>query len=170
MVLLQLACGSYPESYPVPPQRARLEGPEAPAAGQFVRMDDSNADAYIVKDIGRTPEGTGWRWTFQRPELRFYLNSKENLKFVMDFHISPATFAQTGPVTLSVLIGGESLISKRCNQPGAYHLEAPVHGLNIKINEPVNVVAQLDKLFVSPADGARLGYILQNAGFVSQDP
>jgi hypothetical protein len=161
-----MACGGLPEVYPPPEQRKALEGSDYAYLGHFARMDDPEADAYIVKDVAGFVEGGSWRWTYRRPELRFFVRNPAGLKFSMDFVIADATFRQTGPVTLSILLNGQPLDKMRCPKPGERHFQTPVPAGLLQANVVNTVAIEPDKVWVSPQDGAVLGFILLRAGFV----
>ncbi len=166
-VLSLSACAPIPDGYPPPFQRKPATGPEPHPVGRFVNMSDPDADSYIVRDISPTVEGSGWRWTFVRPELRFWLDSKARQKFAIDLAIAGATFGETGPVTLSFFINGKLLAKQFYSKPGDYHFEKGVPPSWLRTDTFTLVAIEADKLWVSSSDGARLGFILTRAGFVS---
>ena len=101
---LLAGCANIPDSYAPPIQRKPLTGAEPSPIGTFVNLGEPSADAYIVRDITGYVESSGWRWTRKRPELRFFLDSIDHLKFKADFSIADATLKDTGPVTISIFI------------------------------------------------------------------
>lgn len=107
-------------------QRKPLTGPEPSPIAHFADMADANADAHIVRDISRATESKTWRWTGQKPELRFLLTTTENLKFSMDFAVPEITFAQRGPVSISIFVNDRLLDTVRCEKGGERHFEKPV--------------------------------------------
>ncbi len=159
-------CPSIPDSYAPPIQRKPVTGPERTAYGHFVNMGDSNAEAYLVRDINRDAEGSGYRWTQKRPELRFALARTHNVKFVMDFAIPDVTMAQTGPVTIAYYINERLLDTVRYDRPGTQHFEKLVPASWLRTDAPTIVAAEIDKLYVAPRDGAKLGFVISSAGFV----
>jgi hypothetical protein len=127
-------------------------------------MNDPLAGAYIVRDVSATTEGGSWRWTYRRPELRFFLPDTEHLKFVMDFAFPERLFRQTGPVTLTFRINGQTLDTVRYEQGGHQRFEKPVPPSMVRIGE--NFVAIVpDRVWVSETDGAELGFVLSQVGF-----
>ena len=164
-LLLAVGCVHAPDSYPPPVQDSHNLAPwelDPP----FAEMNACDAPEYIVKDISATPEGTGWRWTFQRPELRFILNCTGGQKFTADFGIVGATLAQTGPITISFRINNRLLGEMYCATPGDRHFEKLVPAFWLSTKEYTRVVIQADKLYVAERDGAKLGFTLYRAGFV----
>jgi hypothetical protein len=157
-------CTRLPESFPPPEQRAPLTVPRAGALGYFLSMADPNADAYLVKDVADQGPGT-WRWVYEHPVLRFLVPDVPRLKFAMDFAIPERTLRETGPVTLTFTVNGKLLDRLRCEKSGEQHYAHDVPpgmlragAINLVAIDPVPV-------WVSKADGGRLGFILSRAGF-----
>jgi hypothetical protein len=158
------ACNRLPESFPPPQQRAALFVPKAGALGPFLSMSDPNADAYLVKDVADRGPGT-WRWVYDHPVLRFAVPDVTRVNFAMDFAIPERTFRETGPVTMTIRINRELLDRFVCRQPGEQHYAHPVPRELVRTNA-INLVAiDPDPVWVSKADGGRLGFILSRAGF-----
>jgi len=166
-LMLLCSCGApAPESYAPPLQRRLPPGPEPRPVGAVVSMSDQDADAHILRDVSPAAEGSAWRWTFQRPELRFWLESKARQKLVVHFAIAADTFKVTGPVTVSFLVNGRLLGKQACPSPGDYHFEKATPAEWLRTDDFTVVAAEADKLWTSPVDGARLGFILSRMGFV----
>jgi hypothetical protein len=127
-------------------------------------MSDPNAEAYILKDVSENVEGGSWRWTYRRPELQFQLPAG-NLIFTMDLMLPLATFRETGPVTLSVLLNGKLLGRRRFDRHGEQKLELPVPPGLARPGAVNNVAIEPDKIWVSKQDGVALGFILRDIGF-----
>ena len=127
-------------------------------------MDDPQADLYLVQDFQDHGPGT-WRWAYAHPILRFLVPDVPRLKFTMDFAIPERTFRETGPVTLTFRLNGREFGRFRCEQAGELHASHPVPG-DLLRRGAVNLVAiDPDPVWVSKADGGRLGFILSRAGF-----
>lgn len=162
ITLAPAGCNRYPDSYPPPIQRA--SAPDRSFYKHFLAVNDPDASAFLIKDIGGLENGA-WRWTGQRPELRFVLERVNNLKFTMDFTIAGATFEKTGPITVSILINGHPLDSVKYATPGEKHFSKEVDPAWLKVNEDTVVAAEIQPPWISK-DGIRLGVILVQAGFV----
>jgi len=130
-------------------------------------MSDQDADAHILRDVSPAAEANAWRWTFQRPELQFWLESTAPQKLAVDFAIAAETFKVTGPVTVSFYVNGKLLGREHCPKPGEYHFEKAVPAGWLRTDDFTVVAAEADKLWVSPTDGARLGFILRRMGFAN---
>jgi hypothetical protein len=164
-VFLLAGCSNIPDSYAPPIQRKALTGADPSPIGTFVKLGDAAADAYIVHDVADSPEGSGWRWARKRPELRFFLDSTERLKFKADFAIVDATLKDTGPVTISIFVNGHLLDTVKCPDSGRRQFEKPVPPEFLHPHAVNFAALEVDKVWVSKTDGAVLGFILTSAGF-----
>ncbi len=164
--LVLIGCPSASDTFPPPLQRQLPAAPEKKPVGRFVNMGDPNAGDYIVREIQRNVEGSGWRWTHEFPELRFVLDRTHGLKFAMDFGFPEYNFKQTGPVTLSFFVNGK-LLDKVCYTTfGDRRYEKPVPAAWLKTGSFTEVRIVVDPPWVAPVDKARLGFVLHRAGFV----
>jgi hypothetical protein len=164
-MVLCAGCTRLPESFPPPEQRTRLTVPQASTLGYFVSMADPNADAYLVKDVAPKGGPEPWRWAYEHPVLRFIVPDVPHLRFALDFSLPERTMRETGPVTLTFTINGKLLDRLRCEKPGQQHYAHDVPPGMLRA-DAINLVA-IDPVpvWVSRADGGRLGFILSRAGF-----
>jgi hypothetical protein len=163
-IILCAGCTRLPESFAPPPQRAALTVPRSGALGYFFSMSDRNADEYLVKDVASEGPGT-WRWVYDHPELRFFVPDVPRHKFAMVFSIPERTLRDTGPVTLTFRVNGRVLDRLRCEKAGEQHYAHDVPAGMLRAGA-INLVAiDPDPVWVSKADGGRLGFILSRAGF-----
>jgi hypothetical protein len=151
----------------IPSQDVNPPGKDPEPPPSFLEMGDPRVTALIVRDISKSPEGAGWRWTFSKPAIKFPVAGIKDQRFAMDFSIVETVFRTTGPVTLSASINGHALGTFRCPHPGDFHFEAAVPDEWISGSDFALVEASLDKVWTSPSDGAKLGYILLRAGLRS---
>ncbi len=165
-----LGCAREPQRYAPPLQRTL--GGFAPAAplrmGSFVRFSDLNASAYVVDGIQPESQGGGWRWTNERPQLRFTLDRTDGWKFSAFFGFPEATMKQTGPVTVSVLINGRLLDRVRYAKPGDRLYEKPVPRAWLSTSNFNFVTLEIQPPFIAEADQAKLGCVLHRAGFLKR--
>ena len=127
-------------------------------------MDDAVADDYIVRDI--SSERGEFRWTFLHPELRFLIRDSQKLKFTAEIAIPQATFKDTGPVTINILIDGHALATLRCPRAEKYRIEKQVPPGWLEPNKVVHVTFETEPRWVSPLDGAQLSFLIYSAGFI----
>ena len=166
VLLLALAgCARIPDSYAPPIQR---QSPEDVANGlsYYIQMDMPEAPAHLVSDVLPALEGGHWRWAMQHPVLRFRIPRTNGLKLRVDWTESEDTFKGTGPVTVKFFVEDHLLGEQRADKPENYVFEKPVPEAWLTTDRPVLVRMELDKLWTSPADGAKRGFILSKLGFV----
>jgi hypothetical protein len=136
-----------------------------PSGKNFIAMRDPDVSDYIVRDVSDSLEGGGWRWTFDRPELRYRLTNTENLRLEVDFAIAGATLKDTGPVTVSFFVNGRPLGSMKCGKAADYKFTKAVPAQWLKPGDGTLVAAEARPLWNAP-DGKHLGFILTQEGFV----
>ena len=158
-------CANIPDSYAPPVQRQPLTGTEPGAISSFVNLGSPDAEEHIVRDVSDNAEGGGWRWTRKRPELRFFLETIENLSYKADFSIAESVFRETGPVTITIFINGHLLDTVKYSEAGEKHFEKPVPAKFLRAKAMNFAAMEIDKVWVSKTDGAVLGFILTRAGF-----
>ncbi|MBK5293518.1 MAG: hypothetical protein JJE04_17815 [Acidobacteriia bacterium] len=158
-------CVSIPDSYAPPMQRHGIAGPDNRGLKHFIAMNDPAAPVHFLRDIGPTLENGLWRWTGQKPTLKFFLPSVAHLTLQVDFSIHDVILQQTGPITISYFINGHPLDKATYAKGGEQHFEKAVEESWL-LKGSINVVsAELDKIYVAPDDGAKLGLTLIRAGF-----
>jgi hypothetical protein len=151
-----------PAPYAPPEQRQPFENFAPYRVRRVVNMADGDAEKHFVRDIGGLA-GT-WRWTGKHPEVRVLLRTNQMLHYVIDFTIVEATFKDTGPVTLSFFVNGHLLDQATYKAPGSQHFDKPVPEEWVEAGKDATVAAEIDKVWVSPVDGAALGFILSGIG------
>jgi hypothetical protein len=159
-----ISCARLPETFAPPQQRTALVVPPADGLGYFLDMSDPHADLYLLRDFQDHGPGT-WRWAYSHPALRFFVPDVPRLKFTMDFAIPERTFRDTGPVTLTLRINGVFFNRQRVESPGELHYLRAVPAGLLRPNAENRVEIDPDPVWVSKADGGRLGFILSRAGF-----
>jgi len=163
--VLGAGCADLPD-YPPPPQREALPRPDSAGLSYFVSMSNPNAAAYIVQGIGGNTEGSGYRWAFAHPVLRFHIPAIEHPKFILDFALPSETFRVTGPVTLTIAFNGHMFDRPRFDTAGLQHYEREVPP-GLLHPDSINLVSiDPDKVYTAPADGVKLGFPLARAGFI----
>ena len=88
-----------------------------------------------------------------------------NLTVRVDFSIAEATFRETGPVSIAFSLNGKLLEKLRYENSGEKRFEKSVPDGWVKRGENATLAFEIDPVYVSPTDGARLGVILTRAGF-----
>ena len=127
-------------------------------------MRDPNSDAYVVSGIAERTE-VPWRWTFEHPVLRFLVPETGRLRFTLDFSLPERTFRETGPVTLTFTINGRLFDRARFDTPGQLHYSHPVAPELLNLHGENRVAIDPNPVWVSKADGGKLGFIISRVGF-----
>jgi hypothetical protein len=163
---LAVGCNHTPQLQPLPPQRVSGSAVQPDSVGSFVAMNHPRAELYFAGDVSKSLEGNVWRWAGKKPTLRFRLPSTENLSFTADFTVPELTFRDTGAVTISFVVNGHALDTVRYDTPGEKHFEKAVPAEWLRSDAENLVSAEIDKLWISKANGATYGFILIRAGFI----
>jgi hypothetical protein len=162
IVLLLTSCQDGPPAYPLPEQRPLFEGFKSHSA-RMIEMSDADAALHFVRDISPDLIGS-WRWSQQRPAVKIRVRSDENLKYKMDFTIPQITLQNTGPVTIAFTINDHVLDRVRYSHFGDQHFEKLIPPEWLAEGKEAIVGAEIDKLWTSPRDGARFGFIISRIG------
>lgn len=166
LLLAFAGCTSIPDSYAPPVQRRPIYGPEDSALRPYVAMNDPNVEAHLVRGVSPALENGAWRWTGDKAELKFAPAAMDGQKLRVDFAVAENTFSITGPVTLTFTVNGRTLDKVRYDSGGQKRFEKAVPGAWLRASGENFVAIEVDKPWVSPKDGAKLGVILVGAGFV----
>jgi|HigsolmetaAR201D_1030396.scaffolds.fasta_scaffold42846_2 hypothetical protein len=166
LCLAATGCTALPESYAPPIQRRPITALDPNSLSEFVYMNQTNAEAHLLLDVSKHLEGNSWRWTQKKPTFRFQLQSVNGRKFRLDFRLHETILEQTGPLTITVSVDGNVLGRETYRNAGEYRFEKPVPPEWLSLDRAVIVAVELDKVWVSPTDGATLGLILTGAGFI----
>jgi hypothetical protein len=135
------------------------------ALGEVMTIGTPGASRYIVKGVMvGDPKADGY-WTRDEPELQFQLSSVEHHVFREHFYMPLDTFKQTGPLAVDFYVDGHLLDQARFDKDGdvIYQHDVPVDWL--KADSPTTVKMRVHNPYVSPRDGARLGFLLRSASF-----
>lgn len=159
-------CVKYPEPYRPPIQRRPMEITDNNKLQHFVSMNAPRVQDYIVGDILPELNDGQWRWTLKNPTLQFQVPTTRGLRLLIDFAIAGITFEQTGPVKITVQIGGHTLDTIDCPAPGNRVWEKAVPPEWLTTSGPVLVRLDIDKIWTAPSDGVKRGFILTRIGFV----
>lgn len=133
--------------------------------GAEVSMDSAELDAYILSGVSTVGPKTPMRWTAEKVEFRFQLDSLSQNRFFAEFQLPPETFRE--PVTLTLFVSGKQAGSARFQTPGDQRWELAVARELLEVGKPLLVTLVIDKPYVSPKDGVKLGLLLKRAGFTS---
>ena len=163
VALLSISCGRQPGVYAAPPQRSTDLGPDPGSDLAFVKMDDPQANEFLVKDI--SPGSDFRRWAFIHPELRFRVKDARNLTFTAELTVPEVTYKVTGPVTVTYSVNGKTLGTLRVDHPGDFQIEKAVPEGVVEPGKYISVTFDAHPRWISPEDHAELSFLLRSAGF-----
>jgi hypothetical protein len=132
-----------------------------------ILMNDPSVNDYIVKDVSEALEGNTWRWSYDRPELRFNVKDTANQKLEVHFVVADATFKTTGPVTAQFFVNDKVVGSMKITKPGDYVFSKPIPAALFKPDSFDTVAVEARPFWTSKTDGRHLSVILIQAGFVA---
>jgi len=98
--------------------------------------------------------------------MLFYAPRGSPARFKMDLLIPSETFRRTGPLRLTVWVNGKQLGQKFCDSPEHQTFEQTVPPELLRDDGVALVETTLDKYYVSPVDGQKLGYLFVRGGFL----
>jgi len=163
VTLLSISCGRQPGVYAAPPQRSTDLGPDPGSDMAFVKMDDPQANEFLVKDI--SPGSDFRRWAFMHPELRFRVKDPSHLTFTAELTVPEITFKVTGPVTVTYAVNGKTLGTLHVDHPGDFQVEKAVPEGLVEGGKYISVTFDAHPRWISPEDHAELSFLLRSAGF-----
>jgi hypothetical protein len=158
------SCDRLPETYPPPEQRQPQALTPDPSA-MMVEMNDPDSSQHVVKDIYDS-FGSPWRWTAKQPTVKLLVYATDNVKLSMDFAIWDVGFKQTGPIELSFFVNSHLLDKVKYASPGYKYFEKAVPAEWLSADSESTISVDVDKLYVSPQDGVKFGFILTRIGFL----
>jgi hypothetical protein len=161
------ACRNVPDAYAPPEQRALIAETRPYRVTRVMNMDEPDVPSRFVRDISPSLAGT-WRWTGRRPAIDIFMRTNEGIHYVIDFALPQVTFKTTGPVTLSFTVNDHVLERVRYVTSGDKHFEKEVPPEWIHLDRESTVGAEIDKVFASPGDGAKLGFVLVRMGLTQR--
>ena len=162
--LVFAACTPSPGPYSLPPQHSLVEGAEQLSYSEYVRSTDTRADLHFVKDISDAPGP--FRWTGAAPEWRLLVKSEHGRRFRAAFTIHDITFRDTGPLTIAFTVNGHVLDEVRYDTGGDKTFEKPVPPEYLRAHEENRVSMLIRNPWRAPDDGALLGVLWREAGFL----
>ena len=161
------ACSKAPAPSAASAQPAVTLKPRSNPTKATILMNDPSVNDYIVKDVSEGLEGNTWRWSYDRPELRFNVKDTANQKVEVHFVVADATFSTTGPVTAQFLVNDKVVGSMKITKPGDYVFSKPVPAAMFKPDSFDTVSVEARPFWTSKTDGRHLSVILIQAGFVA---
>jgi hypothetical protein len=166
LLLFLTGCVSIQDSYAPPIQRKSLDIGDHDGLRSFIHVNDPVAPLHFVRDVGPDVHDGSWRWTVQYPTLRFVVKKQPGLKLVVDYTVPELTLRDTGPVTFRFFVNAHPIAEVLHQTGGGQRLEKPVPVEWLRDDRNAILAMEIDKLWVSKADGLKFGFILTSAGFI----
>lgn len=163
--LLLAGCVRIPSIYEPASDRKPMEIPNRHTLAASVRMNSPEAALYCLRDISPSLEAGTWRWTAQRPALRFVIGEATGQRLFFDLTVPKISLDLTGPVQIAFSVNRHLLDTVTYDNPGPKRFEKPVPPEWLSAWAENEVSAEIDKT-IPAAGGARQGFILSAAGFV----
>ncbi len=131
----------------------------------LVEMSNPFVWDYIVRDISETLEGGAWRWTYERPTLRFSVPQRRGLRVYFELSMPEAILQADGPKTIRFFVGDHQAGMIQVKKPGEVKWETPVLPEWIEPGKPTEISAITTPIYAPKYDMRHLGFILVRAGF-----
>jgi hypothetical protein len=163
LAVLASSCQNMPEPYAPPVQRQPFEDGRPHRMTRIVSTSDGDWMQHVVQDVA-PGEPSPWKWTGQKPTVKVVTRTNQGIRYMIDFSLAEVTMKTTGPVTMTFLVNDHALDSIRYTKSGDYHYEKAVPPEWIEPLKDTLLAASIDKVWVAPADGAKLGFILTRIG------
>ncbi len=129
-------------------------------------MRYTDVERYLVRDFLPNAETPVWRWAGAHPQLRFFIETANELTFSIDYTCAETLFRKTGPVTLTFLANDKPFGQKTCTRPGRAQFSMKVPP-GVLVPNAVNLIGIEPDKTAQGDTGAALGFILFSAGFLS---
>lgn len=165
-LLLLSACSRESPFAPIPPQAPPVVAPDPPSFPCLFSMTETRADQFIVTGI---PLGLGagaHRWTNESPAVHCTIPSPGPWNIAMDFILAGVTLRATGPITITFTVDGHELKRLRLDKSGPYQFRASLPPELATPGQDRVFQASIDKPYIAPADGTKLGVLVSAMGFV----
>ena len=139
------------------------------ATESWIECARGGAARHFLRGVQDMMEPDRWRWTFERPAILFHVPRRDGVRFKMDFAIHGPSLGKMMPLELTVRVNGKELGRRRYLTPGSQTFEQAVPPGLLRADGVALVETELDKYYVSPLDGQKLGYLFERGGFLFQD-
>jgi hypothetical protein len=150
--------------YPPPTQKVMPTGEEPPGGTNTVVISDRNVNMAVVRDVLGGDPGSPWRWTNQHPRLRVWIQPGDRVNFYVRFTIAGDVVKKVGPQTIRMMVDEQVLDTKTFGTEGEQEYQKPVPPAMLGDRREIIVGMDIDPVFIAPADGMKLGVLLQEIG------
>ena len=139
-------------------------GPEPLPAASMLNMGEPSAQSGILQDVLGPQAGVTWRWTNQHPRFRVWLDPHQKWDFVVRFTLPDAVLKAVGPVTLRMVVNDRQFDTRQYDHDQAYAYSKSIPPEMLGSKDSAIIGLDIDPVYVSPADGMKLGVLLEEIG------
>jgi hypothetical protein len=164
LVLALTACTPALE-YPPPTQKTMPKGADPLPGPSLVHIGGPMVDSAIVRDVLGAEQSASWRWTNQHPRLKIWFHPGQPSLFYLRFTLAGVVLKQTGPVTLRMIVNDQVLDTRTFDKEREYVYSKPLPPGIAGSGDSAVVGLDIDPVYISERDGAKLGVLLQDIGF-----
>ena len=122
---------------------------------------------HMLRDVMEGRDSDAQLWTYERPAFLFDVNDRARSRFRLNLRLPIRTYEKTGPTQLTVWINGHRVGEERYNSPEDHTFDRPVPPEWLRADGVTVVETALDKYYVAPDDGQKMGYLFVSGGFVN---
>lgn len=133
--------------------------------GESVRIGTAGQSLYFMKDILASAPPASECWTRQSPEIRFRLDANRHYEYRVHFYLPGQTLEKTGPMVIRYFVNDHELDRVRYDKPEDQTFARAVPREWIRPDDFTTVRMFVENPYTSPDDGAKLGFLLREAGF-----
>lgn len=156
--------------YEPPPQFTMPSGADPEPEVRLLTLNDLDAKYAVLDGVDGAGSGEERKWTADRALFRFRVRSLAGSDLYMKYSVHDATFAQTGPVRITISVNGRAFDSFVKTAPGNYEYRHRANLIRARPYEPLLVSLAITPPYLAKEDQARLGILLTTIGFVPQEP
>lgn len=163
--LLLCACLRLATWYAPPAQFTPFTGPAAVVEVRKIVIKDPDAAFNVldgVYEVGREAE---FSWTSEHIRVQLAAGDVANNDFFMHYATVEKTLRKTGPVRITITIGGKTFDSFVQGDDGIHLYKHPAGGISNNEVRTMNVDVTIDPPWIAP-DGTKLGFLIESIGFM----
>lgn len=160
------ACSSRIPVYAPPAQFVMPAGSDPQPEVRFIKMNDLDAKLAVLEGTDNSGTGDVRRWTTEQARFQFRVASLKESDLYLRFVIPDVTFRQTGPVRISIDVNGKPFDAFIRTAPGEAEYRHAADGIAMRPFDPLVVSIRIDPPYIAEADHAKLGFLLNEIGFV----
>jgi len=140
--------------------------PEPQPEVRLIKMNSLDARFAVLAGVDGAGSGEERKWTDDQPRFQFRVSTLAACDLYLRYSVPEVTFRQTGPVRVTIQVNGKIFDSFVRSAPGDGEYRHPADGIIAEPFEPLIVALRIDPPYVAKDDNAKLGFQLEQIGFV----